>query len=389
MVLFVVTGGYVGYCYLTMPDIEAAISRTRQPSTTITAENGNEIMSFGSVYSSIIMPDELPKYVSQAIVATEDRRFYQHFGFDFISFTRAMITNAIHRRYVQGGSTITQQVAKNLFLTSQKNIKRKVQELLLAFWLEHKFSKDQILALYMNRVYLGNGTYGIESAANKYFQKSSDDLNLREAAILAGMLKAPSKYNPIASKEQADKRSKVVLRNMVNAGLITQEEMKQALTMRLGPEISDKVNGGKYFASWVYNDVNAILGEREEDVYVHTTLDQDIQEAAEKILAEAIAANKSKNVSQGAIVVMSKDGAVRAMVGGVNYDKSPFNRAVSALRQPGSAFKPFVYLTALQMGYSPEDTIEDTAIAVGKWKPENIDKKYHGTVTLREALRKS
>lgn len=389
MVLFVVTGGYVGYCYLTMPDIEAAISRTRQPSTTITAENGNEIMSFGSVYSSIIMPDELPKYVSQAIVATEDRRFYQHFGFDFISFTRAMITNAIHRRYVQGGSTITQQVAKNLFLTSQKNIKRKVQELLLAFWLEHKFSKDQILALYMNRVYLGNGTYGIESAANKYFQKSSDDLNLREAAILAGMLKAPSKYNPIASKEQADKRSKVVLQNMVNAGLITQEEMKQALTMRLGPEISDKVNGGKYFASWVYNDVNAILGEREEDVYVHTTLDQDIQEAAEKILAEAIAANKSKNVSQGAIVVMSKDGAVRAMVGGVNYDKSPFNRAVSALRQPGSAFKPFVYLTALQMGYSPEDTIEDTAIAIGKWKPENIDKKYHGTVTLREALRKS
>ncbi|MBR1605737.1 MAG: PBP1A family penicillin-binding protein [Alphaproteobacteria bacterium] len=389
MVLFVVIGGYVGYCYLTMPDIEAAISRTRQPSTTITAENGNEIMSFGSVYSSIIMPDELPKYVSQAIVATEDRRFYQHFGFDFISFTRAMITNAIHRRYVQGGSTITQQVAKNLFLTSQKNIKRKVQELLLAFWLEHKFSKDQILALYMNRVYLGNGTYGIESAANKYFQKSSDDLNLREAAILAGMLKAPSKYNPIASKEQADKRSKVVLQNMVNAGLITKEQMKQALTMRLGPEISDKVNGGKYFASWIYNDVNAILGEREEDVYVHTTLDQDIQEAAEKILAEAIAANKGKNVSQGAIVVMSKDGAVRAMVGGVNYDKSPFNRAVSALRQPGSAFKPFVYLTALQMGYSPEDTIEDTAIAIGKWKPENIDKKYHGTVTLREALRKS
>ena len=389
MVLFVVIGGYVGYCYLTMPNIEAAISRTRQPSTTITAENGNEIMSFGSVYSAVIMPDELPKYVSQAIVATEDRRFYQHFGFDFISFTRAMITNAIHRRYVQGGSTITQQVAKNLFLTSQKNIKRKVQELLLAFWLEHKFSKDQILALYMNRVYLGNGTYGIESAANKYFQKSSDDLNLREAAILAGMLKAPSKYNPIASKEQADKRSKVVLQNMVNAGLITQEEMKRALTMRLGPEISDKVNGGKYFASWIYNDVNAILGEREEDVYVHTTLDQDIQEAAEKILAEAIAANKSKNVSQGAIVVMSKDGAVRAMVGGVNYDKSPFNRAVSALRQPGSAFKPFVYLTALQMGYSPEDTIEDTAIAVGKWKPENIDKKYHGTVTLREALRKS
>lgn len=389
LLLVITLGIYVGWCYLTMPDIEQAIQRTRQPSTTITAENGNEIQSFGSVYSSIIMPDDLPKYVSQAIVATEDRRFYQHFGFDFISFTRAMVTNLIHRHYVQGGSTITQQVAKNLFLTSQKSIKRKVQELLLAFWLEHKFTKDQILALYMNRVYLGNGAYGIESAANKYFQKASNDLNLHEAAILAGMLKAPSRYNPIASKEKSEARAKIVLQNMVNAGLITDKQMMQALNMKLGPEISDKVNGGKYFADWIYQDVNGMLGEREEDIYVHTTLDQDIQESAEKILEEAIAANRSKNVTQGAIVVMEKDGAVRAMVGGVQHQKSQFNRAVSALRQPGSAFKPFVYLTALQKGYTPEDKIEDTPIAIGKWKPENIDKKYHGTVTLREALRKS
>ncbi len=389
LLLVITLGVYVGWCYLTMPNIEQAIQRTRQPSTTITAENGNEIQSFGSVYSSIIMPDDLPKYVSQAIVATEDRRFYQHFGFDFISFTRAMVTNLIHRHYVQGGSTITQQVAKNLFLTSQKSIKRKVQELLLAFWLEHKFTKDQILALYMNRVYLGNGAYGIESAANKYFQKASNDLNLHEAAILAGMLKAPSRYNPIASKEKSEARAKIVLQNMVNAGLITDKQMTQALNMKLGPEISDKVNGGKYFADWIYQDVNGMLGEREEDIYVHTTLDQDIQESAEKILEEAIAANRSKNVTQGAIVVMEKDGAVRAMVGGVQHQKSQFNRAVSALRQPGSAFKPFVYLTALQKGYTPEDKIEDTPIAIGKWKPENIDKKYHGTVTLREALRKS
>ena len=202
-----------------------------------------------------------------------------------------MVTNLIHRHYVQGGSTITQQVAKNLFLTSQKSIKRKVQELLLAFWLEHKFTKDQILALYMNRVYLGNGAYGIESAANKYFQKASNDLNLHEAAILAGMLKAPSRYNPIASKEKSEARAKIVLQNMVNAGLITDKQMTQALTMRLGPEVSDKVSGGKYFADWIYQDVNGMLGEREEDIYVHTTLDQDIQESAEKILEEAIAAN--------------------------------------------------------------------------------------------------
>ena len=220
---------YVGYCFVTMPDIEHAIQRTRQPSTMITAENGNEIQSYGSVYSAIIMPDDLPQYVSQAIVATEDRRFYQHFGFDFICFARAMIVNVIHRSYVQGGSTITQQVAKNLFLTSKKNIKRKVQELLLAFWLEYKFSKDQILALYLNRVYFGAGTYGIEAASNKYFQKTSYDLNLREAAILAGMLKAPSRYNPIVSLEKANQRAQIVLQNMLNAGLITDRQRQDAL----------------------------------------------------------------------------------------------------------------------------------------------------------------
>jgi penicillin-binding protein 1A len=252
ILLFLALAGYVAYCWFTMPDMSEAVSKTRQPSTVIMAQNGNDIAKFGQVYDKIIYPEKLPKNLTNAVIAIEDRRFYEHFGFDIISFTRAMVTNAIHRRYVQGGSTITQQVAKNLFLTSQKNIKRKVQELLLAFWLEHKFTKDQILALYMNRVYLGNGAYGIEAAANKYFQKSSDDLNLREAAILAGMLKAPSRYNPIANKKLADERSHIVLQNMLNAGLITEQQMKQAYSMPLGPEVSDKVNGGKYFADWIY-----------------------------------------------------------------------------------------------------------------------------------------
>jgi len=389
LVLVITLAVYIGYCFVTIPNIEQAIRRTRQPSTLITAENGNEIQSYGSVYSAIIMPDDLPQYVSQAIVATEDRRFYQHFGFDFISFTRAMIVNVMHRRYVQGGSTITQQVAKNLFLTSKKNIKRKVQELLLAFWLEYKFSKDQILALYLNRVYFGSGTYGIEAASNKYFQKSSYDLNLREAAILAGMLKAPSRYNPIASFEKANQRAKIVLQNMVNTGLITNEQKQEALNLHLGPEISDKVKGGKYFADWVYNDVNEILGERDEDVYVHTTLNQELQEAVEDILETVIDENKSKNVTQGAIVVMDKTGAILAMVGGVDYRKSQFNRAAHALRQPGSAFKPFIYLTALQKGFKTDTYVEDLPITIGDWKPENIDKKYYGKVTLREAMQKS
>lgn len=389
LLLTLLVGGYVAYCFATLPDIEEAVQRTRQPSTTITAENGNEIQSFGSVYSTIIMPDHLPKYVTEAIVATEDRRFYQHFGFDIISFTRAMITNLIHRRYVQGGSTITQQVAKNLFLTSQKNMKRKVQELLLAFWLEHKFSKKQILALYMNRVYLGNGTYGIESAANKYFQKAAEDLNLHEAAILAGMLKAPSRYNPIASLERANGRARVVLQNMADNALISQEQVETAMHMMLGPEVSDKVSGGKYFADWIYNDVNNILGERSEDVYVHTTLNQDIQEQVERILEETLVQNRAKHVTQGAVVVLDKSGAVLAMAGGADYRKSQFNRAVSALRQPGSAFKPFIYLTALQKGFSADDKLDDFPLSIGSWKPENIDKKYYGKVTLSTALIKS
>lgn len=357
--------------------------------TTITAENGNEVKTFGSVYSEVIRLNELPSYVPDAIISTEDRRFYAHFGFDIVAFTRAMLTNIFMGRYAQGGSTITQQVAKNLFLTSQKNIKRKTQELLLAFWLEHKFSKEQILTLYLNRVYLGAGTYGIEAASQKYFQKSSRDMNLLEAAIIAGMLKAPSRYNPIASAERAKARAKVVLQNMVNNDALTERQMKYALTLPVGEDKSYKVQGADYFADWVYREVNDYIGERGNDIYVYTTLDQKIQENAEKILREAVLAAKNRNVSEGAVVVLNKSGEVKAMVGGIDYRKSQFNRAVTALRQPGSAFKPFVYLTALQNGWKREDRIDDVPLSIGKWKPENYDKKYHGSVTLEEALMKS
>ncbi len=381
--------GWLLYCILTLPDIDQAVARTRQPSTTITAENGNEVKTFGSVYSEVIRLNELPSYVPDAVISTEDRRFYAHFGFDIVAFTRAMLTNIFMGRYAQGGSTITQQVAKNLFLTSQKNIKRKTQELLLAFWLEHKFTKEQILTLYLNRVYLGAGTYGIEAASQKYFQKSSRDVNLLEAAIIAGMLKAPSRYNPFASIERARDRAKVVLQNMVNNQTLTEKQMKYALTLPVGEDESYKVQGADYFADWVYNEVNDYIGERDNDIYVYTTLDQKIQENAEKILRESVLAAKKRNVSEGAVVVLNKKGEVKAMVGGIDYRKSQFNRAVSALRQPGSSFKPFVYLTALQNGWKREDRIDDVPLSIGKWKPENYDKKYHGSVTLDEALMKS
>lgn len=389
LILVISLAAYIGWCYLTMPDIEKAINRTRQPSTMIIAENGNEIQSFGNVYSEVVTLDELPPYVPDAVVATEDRRFYSHFGFDIISFTRAMVVNLWHRRYVQGGSTISQQVAKNLFLTPNKTIKRKVQELLLAFWLEYRLTKEQILTLYLNRVYLGAGTYGIEAASQKYFQKSSRDLNLLEAAIIAGMLKAPSRYNPIASEEKARDRAEVVLDNMVKNDKITDEQRKNALKMKIGAETSYKVEGGRYFADWVYSEVNDYIGERDSDIYVATTLDQALQERSEKVLKEIISANKWRNVTQGAVVVIDKWGAVKAMVGGVDYYKSQFNRATQALRQPGSSFKPFVYVTAIENGYSPDDIIYDVPINIKGWKPENIDKKYYGEVSLRTALAKS
>lgn len=387
--LGIILGLWIFYCFITLPDIEEALHRDRLPATTIVAENGNEIKSFGTVYSEVVMLDELPNYVHEAVVSTEDHRFYSHFGFDFISFGRAMVTNLIKRRYAQGGSTISQQAAKNLFLTPKKNIKRKTQELLLAFWLEYKFSKEQILTLYLNRVYLGQSTYGIEAAAQKYFQKSSRDLNLMEAAIIAGMLKAPSRYNPIASKERAISRAETVLQVMVKNGYITQNEAMAALELSIGKEKSYQVNGARYFADMVYIETNDLLDERADDIYVMTTLDQDIQAAAEKILAAAIEKNKDRNVTQGAVVVLDYFGGIKAMVGGVDYNASQFNRATQALRQPGSSFKPIVYLTAFENGWNVMDVINDYPLSVGKWKPENYDKKYYGEVTLMQALTKS
>lgn len=380
---------YLGFCLITLPDMDAAINRTRLPSTTILAENGNEVQSFGTVYSEIIRSEELPQYVIDAIVWTEDRRFYEHFGFDVVSFTRAMITNLFAGRFAQGGSTLTQQVAKNLFLTNKKTINRKTQELLLAFWLEHKFTKEQILTLYLNRVYFGNGAYGIEAASQKYFQKTSRDLNILEAAVLAGMLKAPSRYNPIASKTRALERAKVVLNIMRENNLLSNKDYLRALEMPLGDEKPSKVKNGAYFANFALSEISARIGEQESDIYALTTLDQDLQEKASAILQKEIAAAKDKNVSQGAVVILDKNGAVRALVGGVNYNQSQFNRAVQALRQPGSAFKFFVYLTAIHQGLTPKDIIEDKPLIIKDWRPENHDKKYYGEVTLREAFAKS
>ena len=384
--VFLFVSGYVIYCYATMPNMQQALNRTRQPSTVIMAENGNDIAKFGNVYANIIYPDKLPENLTNAVIATEDRRFYSHFGFDIIGFSRAMFINVFHRRYAQGASTITQQVAKNIFLTPNKTIQRKVQELLLAFWLEKKLSKNQIMALYLNRVYFGSGNYGAEAASNWYFNKSVYDLNLREAAVLAGMLKAPSRYNPIFNRKQALQRSALVLKNMKKNKFITDKQYQSALQMPISDGQKYRVSGGKHFAQYVYDEVNSFIGERTDDIVVMTTLDQKLQENTEKILRQKILAAQKQNVHEGAVVIMDKTGAIKAMVGGVDYNKSQFNRAVQAKRQSGSAFKPFVYLTALQYGFKPDSIIHDAPITIGKWKPENYTKKYYGAVTLTYAL---
>jgi len=389
LALFALISSYVLYCYITLPDIDVALSKTRQPSTTIIAENGNEIQTFGNTFSHLIYLEDLPYYVPAAIIDVEDRRFYAHFGFDIIGFTRATLTNIFQKRYAQGASTITQQVAKNLFLTPQKSVKRKIQELLIALWLEKKFTKEQILTLYLNRVYLGSGAYGIEAASNKYFGKSSRDLSLKEASVLAGLLKAPSRYNPIASKKNANERSNMVLSLMLKHGTITETEYKKAKEEPLHDTTSFKVEGAKHFADMVYAEVNDYIGERDADIYVSTTLDQDLQQKAEWILRDAVTSNAQNNVTEGALVILDYNGAIKALVGGVDYGKNQFNRATQALRQPGSAFKTFVYITALQHSFEPADIISDTPVTIGKWTPENYNKKDYGNVSLQFAFSQS
>lgn len=384
--VFLAVCGYVFYCYLTMSNMQKAVTQTRQPSTIILAENGNDIAKFGNVYAQVIYPDKLPKNLTDAVLAIEDHRFYKHFGFDIFGFTRAVFTNVFRKRYAQGASTITQQVAKNIFLTANKTVKRKVQELILSLWLEKKFSKNQIMALYLNRVYFGSGNYGAQAAANWYFNKSVYDLNVREAAILAGMLKAPNRYNPILKRKNALERADIVLKNMKKYKFLSEKEYQQALTLPVSDGQQYRVTGGKHFAQYVYDEVNGLFGERNEDIVVITTLDQKLQETAERILREKIAGAKGKNVTEGAVIIMDKTGAVKAMVGGVDYNRSQFNRAVQAKRQAGSAFKPFVYLTALQVGFTPNSIISDEPISIGKWKPENYTKRYYGNVSLTYAL---
>ncbi len=376
-----------GWFYTDLPDFEDSLAPSRKPTVWILAQDGTEIAAVGDLYGIPVRLEDVPPSLPQAVLATEDRRFYSHFGVDVIGLSRAMVANVRAGRIVQGGSTITQQVAKNLFLTPDRTIKRKIQEVMVALWLENKFSKDQILELYLNRVYLGAGTYGVDAAARKYFAKSASELTVWQSAMIAGLLKAPSRFNPHADRERAAGRTRVVLSNMVAAGYLTQAEAEQARDLKSRGGTVRPGRTAPYYVDWVLDQVRDFAGSPDRDLIVQTTLDRAVQRTAERRLDDLIATYREpRRVEQGAVLVMSPDGAVRAMVGGRNYARSQFNRAVQARRQPGSAFKPVIYLAGLRAGMSPGDMVDDAPISIGDWQPKNFDNKYRGPVTMSDGL---
>jgi penicillin-binding protein 1A len=379
--------GTVAWVGAHLPPIQSLEIPKRPPSIQINDVQGRALARRGDLAGEVLSLKELPNYVPRAFVAIEDRRFYEHYGVDPLGIGRALIANVLHRGVAQGGSTLTQQLAKNLFLTQERTITRKLQEVLLAIWLERKFTKTQILELYLNRVYFGSGAYGIEQASLHYFGKSARQLSIGEAAMLAGLVKSPSRLAPNRNFDAAEKRAKMVLSAMADLGFISQANEKVAIAKP--PRVVAQAGNGSvnYVADWVMDVLNDVLGHIDEDIVVQTTIDTSLQASAEKSLSEELSAKGDKaGVGQGALVAMTPDGAVRAMVGGRNYGESQFNRAVAAKRQPGSAFKAFVYLTAFEHGLTPDSIREDKPIKIKGWQPENYGHEYFGPVTLTKAL---
>ncbi len=358
-----------------------------QPGIMLLAADGTALSEQGAFFGDQVRVSDLPDYVPNSLIAIEDHRFRYHYGVDPVSLMRAAYQNFAMGRVVQGGSTITQQLAKNLFLKPERTYSRKAQELVLALWLETKFSKDEILQLYLNRVYYGSGAYGIEKAAQVFYHKSASDLNLTEAATLAGVLKAPSSYNPVTQPDASATRAALVINAMVEAGFISQNEAVQAISAPKTVVASDYVPATQYVADWVADQLPLLVKNYNQSIIVETTIDPQLQLIAEKSLRRHLnEEGKKLGVSQGAVMVIDTFGAIRAMVGGKSYKRSQYNRATKAMRQPGSAFKPFVYLAAMEHGYTPDSTEVDEPVRIGNWEPENYNQKYHGEVTLRTAL---
>lgn len=382
LLCMVAVATYVAVIFLQMPSLDAILHETRPAAVIFLDKNGNEIRSAGRIMGTPVSVDTLPPHVWQAIVAIEDKRFFEHGPIDVRGITRAMISNAVHGRFAAGGSSITQQTAKNIFLSREKKISRKVQELILSYWLENRFDKNQVLDLYMNRVSLVGGMRGIDAAARVMFQTPADKMTLAQSAQIAAMLKAPTSYSPLKNPERNIKRARVVLQEMVRQGYITLDDARAA-AREMGPAISaPDTNIYRYWTDYVLDEVHSRIGITDSDLVVHTTLDRNLQERVAAILPSHV------DSYQGAVVAMTSSGALRAMVGGTDYQTSQFNRATT-MRQPGSAFKPVVYLVALEHDMTPETYVNDSPFAIGDYNPKNYNARYYGDITLATAFAKS
>jgi len=383
--------GVIFYYYHDLPSLEEMEIANDKQVIEVCYSNGNKITTLGDLYANQITFNQIPGHLIDAVVATEDRRFFNHSGVDFLGILRAAYVNFRADKIVQGGSTITQQLAKMMFLKPDRTIKRKVQEVMLAWQLEKTFGKEQILTLYLNRAYFGGGSYGIASASRNYFNKPVSKLDLNESAMLAGLLKAPSKLSPNNNHKLAEKRANQVLENMINAGYLNEnniDEITKPITYK-----EDKLQRF-YFSDYVAGQFPDYLSGKDKSnknrFTITTTLDENLQRIIENETNDFVKKNAKKlGSSQISLVLMNKDGALLAMAGGKDYQKSPFNRAVYAKRQAGSAFKVFVFLTALQNGFKIDDMMEDKKVSLGSWSPENYEKKYYGQVKLKDAFAKS
>ncbi|SCM77844.1 putative penicillin-binding transpeptidase/transglycosylase protein [uncultured Pleomorphomonas sp.] len=382
--------GIIGYTVATMPQTDDWKVPARPPNVEIVDASGTIIANRGDTGGEEVALSDMSPFLPEAVVAIEDRRFYHHFGVDPIGLSRALVTNLFARSVVQGGSTLTQQLAKNLFLQPDRTLERKLQEAVLALWLEWRFSKQQILEMYLNRVYLGAGAYGVDAAARRYFGKSARDVNLAEAATIAGLLKAPSRYAPTNSPELAAERAKVVLGAMVDEGYVSRDEAARARSVGAPSLPARNGSAANYVADWVMDLLPGYVARYRTDIVVTTTIDARMQAAAESAVRTTLDKEGVKyKASQGALVAVDNDGAVKALVGGKDYATSQFDRAIEARRQPGSAFKPFVYLTAIEHGFTPDSIVVDEPVSINGWSPKNYENEYLGPVTLTTALARS
>ena len=387
----VLGAGIIGWFAWDMPSPNTVLAQdNRQPAVTIVASDGASLMKVGDLYGVRVSLSDLPPYMPQALLATEDRRFYYHPGVDPIGVIRAIVSNLRAGGVREGGSTLTQQLAKNLFLSRDRTLRRKVQEALLAFWLEARYGKDKILEIYLNRIYLGAGAYGVDAAARRYFGKPAAALSLWQSAVLAGMPKAPSALNPFRAPEQAARRAREVLNDMVSAGFITQATADAAKQDRVETVAIDASGAQtRWLAEWAFDRAADILGGVDRDILVETTLEPDLQRAAEAAATTIGPLAREKGAGELAFVAMRPDGAVSALLGGASRQKSAFNRAVHGKRQPGSVFKLFVYLAAFEGGLTPDSPIDDRIAPIEGWTPRNAGVGHRGVVSLREGVARS